>query len=96
MNVQKPVVLDKNKSLGPVRPTRKAQPEDGRFQQQMQHALISVDSLDKEVEHLLLDQSQDADLKAEVQQARTMYQRAMEAQQSLQQLYRKIRFHRDV
>ena len=81
MNVQKPTALD-NK-LTPMRPTKAALTTERPFQQQMQQALSSVDNFGKDVDSVLDGLHSSVNLQAEVRQARSMYERAMEVQQSL-------------
>ena len=90
MNVQKPTALD-NKLTVPMRPTQAAVTAERPFQQQMQQALSSVDSFGKDVDSVLDGLHSSVNLQAEVRQARSMYERAMEVQQSLQKLYRYLR-----
>ena len=91
MNVQKPTALD-NKLTVPMRPTQAAVVTAERpFQQQMQQALSSVDNFGKDVDSVLDGLHSSVNLQAEVRQARSMYERAMEVQQSLQKLYRHLR-----
>ena len=59
--------------------------------QQMQQALSSVDNFGKDVDSVLDGLHSSVNLQAEVRQARSMYERAMEVQQSLQKLYRHLR-----
>ena len=90
MNVQKPTALD-NKFTVPMRPTQAAVTIERPFQQQMQQALSSVDNFGKDVDSVLDGLHSSVNLQAEVRQARSMYERAMEVQQSLQKLYRYLR-----
>jgi RNAse (barnase) inhibitor barstar len=90
MNVQKPTALD-NKLTVPMRPTQAAVTTERPFQQQMQQALSSVDNFGKDVDSVLDGLHSSVNLQAEVRQARSMYERAMEVQQSLQKLYRHLR-----
>ena len=90
MNVQKPTALD-NKLTVSMHPTKTAETTERPFQQQMQQALNSVDNFGKDVDSVLDSLHSSANLQAEVRQARSMYERAMEVQQSLQKLYRHLR-----
>ena len=90
MNVQKPTALD-NKLTVSMRPTQAAVTAERPFQQQMQQALSSVDNFGKDVDSVLDGLHSSVNLQAEVRQARSMYERAMEVQQSLQKLYRYLR-----
>ena len=90
MNVQKPTALD-SKLTVPMRPTQAAVTTERPFQQQMQQALSSVDNFGKDVDSVLDGLHSSVNLQAEVRQARSMYERAMEVQQSLQKLYRQLR-----
>ena len=90
MNVQKPTALD-NKLTVSMRPTQAAVTAERPFQQQMQQALSSVDNFGKDVDSVLDGLHSSVNLQAEVRQARSMYERAMEVQQSLQKLYRHLR-----
>ena len=90
MNVQKPTALD-NKLTVPMRPTQAAVTAERPFQQQMQQALSSVDNFGKDVDSVLDGLHSSANLQAEVRQARSMYERAKEVQQSLRKLYRHLR-----
>jgi hypothetical protein len=87
--VQKPIALDNN--TVPMRPAQAAITTEVFFQQQMQLALSSVDNFGKDVDLALDGLPSSADLQAEVRQARSMYERAMEVQESLQKLYRHLR-----
>ena len=80
MNVQKPTALD-NKLTIPMRPTQAALTTERPFQQQMQQALSSVDNFGKDVDSVLDGLHSSVNLQAEVRQARSMYERAMEVQQ---------------
>ena len=90
MNVQKPTALD-NKLTVSMHPTQTAVKTERPFQQQMQQALNSVDNFGKDVDSVLDSLHSSANLQAEVRQARSMYERAMEVRQSLQKLYRHLR-----
>ena len=90
MNVQKPTALD-NKLTVPMCPTQAAVTAERPFQQQMQQALSSVDNFGKDVDSVLDGLHSSVNLQTEVRQARSMYERAMEVQQSLQKLYQHLR-----
>ena len=90
MNVQKPTALDNSLTV-PMCPTQAAVTAERPFQQQMQQALSSVDNFGKDVDSVLDGLLSNVYLHAEVRQARSMYERAMEVQQSLQKLYRHLR-----
>ena len=90
MNVHKPTALD-NKLTVSMHPTQTAATIERPFQQQMQQALNSVDNFGKDVDSVLDSLPSSTNLQAEVRQARSMYERAMEVQQSLQKLYRHLR-----